>query len=241
MSELTAQHLGATPRQEAHDLFVALADTLAADFHAADFLETFVVGCSQVLGFEAAVLLVDNGGCLELAAASDERARSLARTELVLPASASAECLHSRNPVSRHGAVPAPGGAYSVHALPMRLREEIMGTLTLFRLAGGGLDADLAGLAQSLADAATISLLHQRTMLALDGRAAQLQSALDSRVLIEQAKGVLAERLGVTADEAFALLRGHARANNRKLRECAGAVVDGTLRITRPVAGGAAG
>jgi len=95
-------------------------------------------------------------------------------------------------------------------------------------------------LAKALADVATIGLLQQRAIRGRDILTEQLQTALNSRVLIEQAKGVLAERLQLDLDQAFALLRRGARDRNRRLSELAQAVVDGTENIpTSPGAGSA--
>src|SRR5207244_2028393 len=125
-------------------------------------------------------------------------------------------------------------GFRSVHALPMRCRSEVIGALNIFRTTLGMLDeADLIA-ARAMADVATIGILQQRALQEARVLAEQLQSALNSRVVIEQAKGVLAERAQVNLDDAFGMLRGYARNHNSRLRDVAEAVITGTVVIERP-------
>jgi hypothetical protein len=119
----------------------------------------------------------------------------------------------------------------------MRLREQVIGALNLFRAAPGVLAAADIRVGQALADVATISLLHERSMRHSDTLNEQLQTALNSRVIIEQAKGKLAERLGVDTNQAFSLLRDRARTSNRRLSDLARAFVDGTETLTGPATG----
>ena len=131
-------------------------------------------------------------------------------------------------------------GYRAVHALPMRLREETIGALNLFRVHPGALRAPSCASGQALADVATIGILQERAIRRREVLAEQLQVALNSRVIIEQAKGILAERGRLDMAQAFALLRGHARSNNRRLSDLARGVVDGTTAeaILRPLRGG---
>src|SRR6202035_4498649 len=119
-------------------------------------------------------------------------------------------------------------GFAAVQALPMRLREQVIGALIWFRADAGGLPPADIRVGQALADVATISLLHERGMRHSDTLNEQLQTALNSRVIIEQAKGKLAERLGLDMDQAFNLLRDQARARNRRLSDLAKDLIDGT-------------
>src|SRR6202034_1386568 len=119
-------------------------------------------------------------------------------------------------------------------ALPMRLRDQVVGALNLFRGTVGAFDADTVQVGQALADVATISLLHERSMRHRDTLNEQLQTALNSRVVIEQAKGKLAERLGIDVNQAFTLLRDQARNRNQRLSDLARAFVDGTQAIADP-------
>src|SRR6202035_1879837 len=125
-------------------------------------------------------------------------------------------------------------GFAAVQALPMRLREQVIGALNLFRAVPGALPPADIRVGQALADVATISLLHERSMRHSDTLNEQLQTALNSRVIIEQAKGKLAERLGVDTDQAVSLLRDRARTSNRRLSDLARAFVDGTDPLTSP-------
>jgi GAF domain-containing protein len=117
-------------------------------------------------------------------------------------------------------------GFGAVQALPMRLREETVGALNLFRAAPGPFDPSATLVAQALADVATISLLQQRTAQRSTVLNEQLQAALNSRVLIEQAKGKLAERQGIDMEQAFTALRRYARSHSRRLADVARAFID---------------
>jgi GAF domain-containing protein len=123
-------------------------------------------------------------------------------------------------------------GFAGVHAIPMRLRDQVIGTLNLFRRAPDGLDQPVARAARALVDVATIGILQERAVRQQELVAVQLQAALHSRVMIEQAKGVLAERHHVTPDQAFLILRRYARNHNRPLTALAGDVINGTADIT---------
>jgi AmiR/NasT family two-component response regulator len=114
----------------------------------------------------------------------------------------------------------------------MRLREQVIGALNLFRATPGSFDPADVRVGQALADVATISLLHERSMRRSDTLNEQLQTALNSRVLIEQAKGKLAERLHLDMDQAFGLLRDFARARNLRLSDVAQAFIDGSQTLT---------
>jgi ANTAR domain len=114
----------------------------------------------------------------------------------------------------------------------MRLREQVIGALNLFRASPGALSPAEIRVGQALADVATISLLHERGVRRSDTLNEQLQTALNSRVIIEQAKGKLAERLGLDMDQAFGLLRDSARNRNRRLTDLAQAFIDGSENLT---------
>jgi hypothetical protein len=131
----------------------------------------------------------------------------------------------------RFTAAAAEVGFAAVHALPMRLRAEVIGALNFFDINPGALDAGKLRIGQALADVATIGLLQQRAIHRRDVHTEQLQTALNSRILIEQAKGVLAERLHLDVADAFTLLRSGARNHNRRLSELAQCVIDGTEQI----------
>ncbi|MFC5922970.1 GAF and ANTAR domain-containing protein [Micromonospora vulcania] len=225
------------------DVFVELADTLVDDLDVLDFLHVLTERCVQLLGVSAAgLLLTDQKGALQVVAASSERTRLLELFQLQTDQGPCLDCFHSGQPVSvadlpiggrwpRFTAAAAEVGFAAVHALPMRLRTEVIGALNLFDVQPGALDADKLRMGQALADVATIGLLQQRAIERGDILTEQLQTALNSRVLIEQAKGVLAERLQVDVGEAFVLLREGARRHNRRLSDVARAIVDGTEQL----------
>jgi GAF domain-containing protein len=228
---------------ELADVFVDLADTLVDDFDVIDFLQMLTERCVQVLGVSAAgLMLTDERDQLQVAAASTEQTRLLELFQLQTDQGPCLECFHSGQPISVGDlrnierwpiftAAATDAGFLAVHALPMRLRTEVIGALNLFDTKPVALDAELLRIGQALADVATIGLLQQRAIRRRDILTEQLQSALNSRVVIEQAKGVLSERLGVNVSDAFNLLRDRARRNNRHLSEFAQAIVDGSEQI----------
>jgi transcriptional regulator with GAF, ATPase, and Fis domain len=231
-----------TDRQLA-EAFVALADTLVDDFDVVDFLHELTVRCAQVLSVSAAgVLLADQRGALRVVAASTEQTRLLELLQSQTDQGPCPECFHTGRPVAVADlAAPAVAtrwprfvaearqiGFASVHALPMRLRTDVIGALNLFHTKARALADETVRLAQALADVATIGLLQARAIRQRETLAEQLQSALNSRVAIEQAKGVIAERRQVDMDQAFTLLRTSARSRNRRLADVARAVVNGT-------------
>ena len=203
--------------------FVELTDTMVADFDVIDFLHVLTDRSVQLLDVSAAgLLLADPRGELRLVAASSEAARLLELFQLQNDEGPCLECFRSGRPVTatdlntetqhwpRFAGAAQEAGFASVQALPMRLREQVLGALNLFRTSPGPFDPAGVRIGQAMADVATISLLHERNMRHSDTLNEQLQTALNSRVIIEQAKGKLAERLGLDMDQAFSLLRDHA-------------------------------
>lgn len=232
---MSREHLLATT-------FVDLADTLVANFDLIDFLHTLATRSVELLDVDAAgIMLADPQGGLHVMASSAEEVRLLELYELQNNEGPCLDCYRSGRPVARDDlsamrtSWPAfteqlQGlGFHSAQALPMRLREETLGALNLFRAEPGLLsEADLR-VGQAMADVATVSLIHERTIAASELLATQLQTALTSRVQLEQAKGVLAERVGLRMDEAFEVMRSYARGHNRKLTDVAGQIIEGTL------------
>jgi len=228
------------------DVFVEMADTLVDDFDVIDFLHMLAERCVQLLGVSAAgLLLTDLQGALQVVAASSERTRLLELFQLQTDQGPCLDCFHTGRPVSvtdlpsagrwpRFTAAAAEVGFAAVHALPMRLRDEVIGALNLFDTSPGSLDAGTLRVGQALADVATIGLLQQRAIHRRDALAEQLRTALNSRILIEQAKGVLAERLQLDLADAFTLLRSSARSRNQRLSDLAQAIVDGTEQLPPP-------
>jgi len=227
--------------RDAAQAFVDLADTLIEDFDVVDFLHQVTMRCSQVLDVAAAgVLLTDQRGALRVVAASTKQTRLLELLQLQTNQGPCPECFYTGRPVAvpdlsvagerwpQFSREARQFGFGSVHALPMRLRSEVIGALNLFSTEVGSLDVGTLRLGQALADVATIGLLQARAAVHRNILAERLQSALNSRVVIEQAKGVVAERRGLDMDQAFTLLRSHARKTNRGLSDLALAIVRGT-------------
>ncbi len=222
------------------DTFVDLADTMVADFDVIDFLHLLTDRSVALLGASAAgVVLTDPRGELRLAAASSEEAGLLELFQLQNDQGPCLECFRTGRPVTAADlAGPAPrwprfaqaamqAGFRTVEALPMRLRGQVIGALNLFRAEPGPLEAAELRIGQALADVATIGLLHERNVRRRETVAEQLQAALNSRVIIEQAKGKLAERLGIDMDRAFTMLRDYARNTNQHLTDVARDFVGG--------------
>jgi GAF domain-containing protein len=226
------------------DVFVEMADTLVDDFDVIDFLHVLTERCVELLGVSAAGLLLmsDQRATLQVVAASSERTRLLELFQLQTDQGPCIDCFRTGRPISvadlpnagrwpRFTAAAAEVGFAAVHALPMRLRSDVIGALNLFDAEVGALDAGKLRLGQALADVATIGLLQQRAIRRRDTLTEQLQTALNSRILIEQAKGLLAERLQVDMAVAFTMLRGSARSSNRRLSDLAQAIIDGSEQL----------
>jgi transcriptional regulator with GAF, ATPase, and Fis domain len=227
--------------------FVELTDTMVAEFDVIDFLHVLTDRSVQLLDVAAAgLLLADPRGELRVVAASSEAARVLELFQLQNDQGPCLDCFRTGQPVSapdlaaaaerwpRFAAAAQQAGFAAVQALPMRLRDQVIGALNLFRATQGPFDPRGIRIGQALADVATISLLHERSMRHSDTVNEQLQTALNSRVVIEQAKGKLAERLGLDMSQAFTLLRNDARARNLRLSDLAQAFVDGSEPLTGP-------
>ena len=230
-----------TRERQLVETFVEVADTLVDDFDVIDFLHTLAARCVQLLDVEAAgIMLIDGRGHLHAAAASTENARLLELFELQTDAGLCVDSCRTGVPVvnadldgnaarwPRFAEAAQASGFVAVHALPLRLRETVIGALNLFAADSRVLTDDDVRVGQALADVATMGILSQRSVAQAELLAAQLQTALTSRVTIEQAKGVLSERLRVNVDEAFTLLRDHARRNNLRLSDLARDVADGS-------------
>jgi hypothetical protein len=223
-------------------VFVELADTLVDEFDQVDFLQMLVDRSVQLLGADAAgLMLADQRGALQLMASSVEEVRSLEVFELQMREGPCLDCFATGQAVVNVGLAEAherwprftpaalAAGFRGSHALPLRLRRQVLGAMRLFTAEPRRLDGEHIAIGQAMADVATIGLLHERNLREQTVLSEQLQAALHSRVLIEQAKGVLAARAGVGVAEAFAMMRSHARRNGLPLTAVAGAVVDGSL------------
>jgi len=220
--------------------FVEVADTLVDDFDVIDLLHTLAERCVQLLDVDAAgIMLIDQRGHLRAAAASTENARLVELFELQTDAGPCIDCCRSGEPVinadldahaerwPRFAEAARSSGFVAVHALPLRLRETIIGALNLFSEGEGAIGDQDKSLARALADVATIGILQQRSVHQGRVLTDQLQHALNSRVVVEQAKGILAERHNLSVTEAYGRLRRHARDHNLKVSELAGRLVQG--------------
>lgn len=242
-----------TREQQLARTFVQVADTLTDDFDVIDFLQQLCTRCVELLDVAAAgVLLADPRGDLQLLAASDERARLLELFALQHDQGPCVVCYTSGRPNTgidlsdpqvtgdwpRFAARALADGFTIAHALPLRLRGRVIGALGLFQTEHAALSQAEVALAQAMADMATISLMQQRAPDHAHTEAAHLQNALNSRITLEQVKGILAERWDCTPDDAFAALSDYARAQRLKLTRLAREIADGTFAVTsipRPV------
>jgi transcriptional regulator with GAF, ATPase, and Fis domain len=221
------------------ETFVELADTLIDDFDVIDFLHLLVDRCVELLNVDAAGLLLANQrGELQVIATSNEQVRLLELFQLQNDEGPCLDAFGAGTVVShadlaiagakwpRFAAAATAAGFAAVDAVPMRLRSELIGALNLFRAEPGELDPTALRTAKALVDVATIGLLQERSIRNQEILTEQLQTALNSRVIIEQAKGLVSERYGMDMDGAFATLRGYARSHNLKLSDVARSVIE---------------
>ena len=220
-------------------IFVEAADTLTDEFNLREFLHMLTVRTADLVGAAAVgMLLADDKGHLHFMAASQDNAKWLELFQLQSQEGPCLEAFRTGHPVV-NADLPAAGGRWplfapravdagfrSVHAFPLRVRREVIGALNVFGATVGTEfdDADVP-IVQALADVAAIGLLQQRALLREQTLTEQLQHALDSRVVIEQAKGVIIRAFGVSPDKAFTLIRNYARRNNTRVGDLAGIIV----------------
>jgi GAF domain-containing protein len=223
-------------------IFVEVADTLVDDFDLVEFLQMLTVRTAGLVGASAAgLLLADQRGQLRFMAASDEQARLLEVFQVQISDGPCFDAFHTAQPVINADLRTAAGrwpafteralaaGFRSVHAFPMRLRREVIGALNVFgSTVGGNLDEADVQIVQALTDVAAIGLLQERAVRRGEVLTEQLQGALNSRIVIEQAKGAVAQAHGISVDAAFIVLRGYARRSNRKLTDVAYQVLSDT-------------
>jgi GAF domain-containing protein len=223
--------------------FVQLADSLIDEFDIIELLTLLTHRCAELFDAGAAgILLGDQRGSLQVVAASTEQARLLELFQLQSDEGPCLECFSTGRAIAvgdletitrwpRFGREAQHAGFRAVNAFPLRLRDVIIGTLNLFMFDPVLFSADELSLCQALADVATIAILQNQAAARAETVGSQLQRALDSRIAIEQAKGILAERFGVEMGVAFAHMRRHARNTNQRLSDLAADVVAGIAFI----------
>jgi GAF domain-containing protein len=224
-------------------VLVRLADTLVGEYDVLDVLHTLVEECVELLDATAAgLLLADPSGELQVVASTSEQSYLVEVLQQQAGSGPCVDCYHTgkvvtlrdisqfRDKYPDFADAALSQGFRSVHAIPMRVRNRAIGALNLFRAETGDVTPEDAAIGQAMADVATISILQERTVREDAVVNEQLQRALNSRILIEQAKGVIAQISTVDMDEAFKRLRADARANKHTMRESAENVI--SLRIT---------
>jgi GAF domain-containing protein len=224
---------------------VELADTLVADFDVVELLTLLTDRCVDVLSVEAAgIMLVAPEGELRVMASSSETMRVLELFEIQNQEGPCLDCVRTGQPVVNQDLAAVNGrwprfaveamaaGFHAVHAVPMRLRGSVIGALNLFSVQSGALaEADVEA-AQAMADVATIAVLQHRAALEAQVVNEQLSHALNSRIVIEQAKGMVAEREGLNMELAFAVLRNHARNHNLRLVDLARDIIGSGVAVS---------
>ena len=236
-----------TREQRIVTAFVELADAAVDDFDVVEFLHRVAERSVTLLECsEAGLLLSEAGGALRVAACASERPEALYLLQSYCDEGPSYECVRKGRPIlsedlaadadrwPRFADAALSAGFKSVHAIPMRVRSETIGALNLFRAAPGATDSRDVAVGQGLAEIAAIVLLQERSRREARGLTAQLERALTSRVVIEQAKGIVAERAGVSVDTAFDRLRFYARSRNLRLSVVARDLVEGALARDHP-------
>jgi GAF domain-containing protein len=222
--------------------FIEFADTIVDEYDVVEFLHRLAMRCVELVhATEAGIMLADHDGTLHYVASSSERMRLIELFELQHE---QGPCLDAyRDGIAVHTSLSTEAferwprfaphaqevGFESVAALPMRLRSEVIGALNIFSSRPEPLGIEDQQVAQALADIATIGILQERALHDARLVTSQLEGALESRIVIEQAKGIVAERNQVSIDTAFTLLRTYARSHNELLSKTAAEIVVGNL------------
>ncbi|MCS5732473.1 GAF and ANTAR domain-containing protein [Herbiconiux daphne] len=229
-----------TREERVAETFVSLADTLVTGYDIVEVLQTLIEQTTQIVeANEAGILLPDSTGGLEVVASTSERSQLISILQLradegpCLDAYATGKPVSVDNIADTYARWPAFATSaaevdfQSMYAIPMRLRDETIGSMNIFSDRTGPMDPKDTMIARALADVATIGILQERALRESGIAQEQLQRALDSRVLIEQAKGVLAQTERIDMHEAFTVLRNRARHSGRRLSDVAQEVIEG--------------
>ncbi len=245
MTDSDRRQISETREATVVDTLVQLADTLIQDYDVIEFLGLLSERCVSLVDADEAGIMVSDGlGSLQVVASSSERSRLLELLELQNRDGPCLDAFMTGEPVSSpdltveterwyHFSREAVGfGFRSVHSIPLRLRSQVIGALSLLRTKRGHMsDADRT-LARALAQMATIGLLQERAIRSSKNASIQLQTALTSRVRLEQAKGMIAERHSVDIDTAFERLRSYARNHHRQISDVALSIVRDNFEIS---------
>jgi GAF domain-containing protein len=230
--------------QRLAEVFVELADTMVEEFDLVEFLQTLTQRAVELVNADSAGLMLDDQrGQLKVVAYTDEPTRILELLELQSDEGPCLDCFatgarlinidvrSAQDRWPRFGAAAAGAGFAVAHAVPMRLRRQVIGALNLFGRSPAPLSDEHVAVVQGLADVATIGLLHERAVRDQVVLAEQLQTALHSRILIEQAKGVLSARSGLDVSGAFRRMRTYARHTGQPLTVVAEKIVAGSVAL----------
>lgn len=236
-----------TREQQLVETFVTLTDTLVSDYDIVDLLQSLVDNAIELFDASAAgIMLTDNLDELEVVASTSERSGFIGLMQLEAGEGPCVEAFTSGRTVSvespeqmqirwpRFAAASADLGYASVHCTPLRLRGTTIGSMNLFRETSGELNTQDAVALRALTDVATISILQHRAVEQADLVQTQLQHALDSRVVVEQAKGFLANTHQVDMETAFTMLRSYARSHQARIADTARDVVARIVVIPEP-------
>jgi GAF domain-containing protein len=221
---------------------VELADNLVDDYDVIDVLTVLTHRCVEAVDVDAAgVMLASPAGELQFVASSSESMRVLELFQIQTNEGPCVDCFRDGLAITNHALSESDGrwplftpkalayGFRSVHSLPMRLRGRTIGALNLFRTHQGTLTEEDAAMAQGLADVATIAILQHRSTMDASVLNAQLNNALNSRIIIEQAKGMVRQATNCDMDQAFSRLRNHARNHNEGLTNLANRVINNAI------------
>lgn len=216
------------------EFFVEVADALVDDYDFVEFLHDLTVKAAAVSGADAVgLVLSDHRGRVRFMAASNETGKLLELFQIQNDEGPCLDCVTTGAPIVNADLASASdrwpafaplaieAGFQSVHAFPMRLRDKVIGALNLFGTEDSRFEPEEVRVVQALADVATIAILHERNISQAEVLTEQLQGALNSRVVIEQAKGALAHAEGISTADAFAMLRTRARSHNERLVDVA--------------------
>lgn len=226
------------------DTLAEMTDSLVENFDVLDVFSLLVERSVELLGVSAAGLLLDNGhGGLQVMASTSEAMQLVEVFQVQAEEGPCRDCFVSGEPVMIDDLAAEAGrwpefvpvalrrGFRAAHALPMHLHGRVLGVLGLFGEIPGGLEDQVVRTGQALADMGTVAILHERRSNDAQLLASQLQQVLNSRIAIEQAKGIVAQHFGLDPEAAYHRLRGYARGHQLGLSVLGRQVVTGALAV----------